>query len=170
MKKKITTALSVIALLSGCSSNGQPSAFTEDITRKALALNSENVCEALTGSSQRDYCLKLLRDSRTIGRAANEGKIELCSELSSPDAKKVCEAASSAEKVKREKEEKEKNQLMALQNGNSVKDCEKLKEESMKDQCIMNVASGLAFEQRKPELCKPIREKEVREICELFAQ
>lgn len=169
MKKKIVTAVSLFTLLGGCTLSGQPGAFTEDVTRKALVLNSENVCEALTEDASRDYCMKLLKDSRTITQAANSGSTELCNGVSSLEAKKACEAAAQAEKFKSEQEKKEKNELMALQNGNSIKDCERLKEESMKDQCIMNVASGQAFDQKKPELCKPIKEKEIREICELFA-
>lgn len=156
-------------LLTGCTLSGAPSAIIEDVSRKALALNSESVCNALTEATNRDYCLGLLAQSRKMIEATNSGRVELCSEIPDKDAKSACTVLATAHQQKLALEKREKDELASLQNGASVTDCKKLSDATMKDQCIMNVASRLAYEQQNPKLCKDIEDKAIRTICETFA-
>lgn len=158
-----------LVLLTGCSFS-KPNILTEDITRKALSLNDSSICSALQDKKNQEFCLATLRDAQKISEAESLGNIQVCSEISNKEAEKACELAATSRQRKLAEEKKEKDQLVSIQSGNSIDDCKRLTMASFRDQCIINVASKMALEQKNPDLCKDIEESEVRGICESFAK
>lgn len=161
--KKFSLLL-LLAITAGCSSY-KPDLTAETVTKKALDLHDKAVCESLTDSKAKDYCLNTLVDSLNFDNAVARLDIKLCDEVKDTQYKTSCVAAITTKQQAAENDTAARQNLMTAQSGTDLKACDILASASMKSQCQTNIILRLAHEQKDIKLCAQLPNDAFKDVC-----